>query len=121
VRLTCSLFPHTFLVCRAGVQRLIALFIQLPGSTTLEGLDFAGSFVYQIMDDINAKFNRLKLGDDGTGRTPLLPTQTLSEAGIVLGTKLVVELTAVITAGLIGKWGKIHPSSLRHGFSSRYS
>jgi hypothetical protein len=91
---------------------LVALFIQLPGSTTLEVMDTAGPYVGHIKDAIIAKFKRFrdldpsdlllfKLGDAGS-RTPLNPTQTLSEAGIGAGTKLGVELTAATQASLTG-------------------
>jgi hypothetical protein len=94
----------------------IPLSIQLPDVPEPQFLLAEGEYVGQVVDAINAKFNRLKgvtaeqvqlykLGDDGTGsRTPLHPMQTLSEAGIISGTKLVLELTAVTTAGLSGWW-----------------
>lgn len=78
----------------------VTLFIQLPGST--EGMDFAGRFVYQIKDATIAKFKldaaphqlRLfKLGDGGR-RIQLDPTQTLTDAGVVTGTTLVLEPVA---------------------------
>jgi hypothetical protein len=80
----------------------------------LEGLDTAGSYVGHIKDAIIAEFKRFKdldpsdlllfkLGDAGSGsRTPLIPAQTLSDAGIVSGTTLVVELTAAPQAPLAG-------------------
>jgi hypothetical protein len=91
---------------------LITLLIQLPGCTTLEVLDTAGLYVGHIKNAVITEFKQLeglkadqlqlfKLGGDGS-RTPLDPANTLSEAGIVVGTKLVVELTAATQAPLAG-------------------
>ena len=89
---------------------LITLFIQLPDSTTLEVMDTAGPYIGHVKDAIIAEFKldaapqqlRLfRLGDASSGsRTSLDPPQSLSEAGIVAGTKLAVELSAATSAGL---------------------
>ena len=59
-------------------------------------------YVGQVIDAIIVKFKMdaapqqlqlSKLGDDGSSRILLKPTQTLSEAGIIASTRLVVELT----------------------------
>jgi hypothetical protein len=110
---------------------LITLFIQLPGSTTLEVVDTAGPYVGHIKDAIIAKFKLdaaphhlllFKLDDAGSGsRTLLIPTQTLSDAGIISGTTLVVELTAATQAPLAGMWedGLLVPVAGLHVHSRR--
>jgi hypothetical protein len=75
-------------------------------------MDTVGPYVGHIKRAIIAEFKLdaaphhlllFKLGDTGSGsRTPLNPTQTLSDAGLVSGTKLVVELTAATLAPLAG-------------------
>ncbi len=102
----------SFVVVQAS-SGLIALFLRLPGCTTSEGLDFAGSFVYQIKDASIAKFKQLEgmkadelqlFKIDGGIRTLLGPTQSLSEAGVVACTSLAMELTFATQASLAGAW-----------------
>lgn len=83
----------------------IQLFVQLPGGGIgYEGIDFTGSHVFHIKDAILAKFTILfkdldpsalhlfKL--DGSSRTLLDPSQTLSEAHVDSNARLVVEIVS---------------------------
>ena len=87
----------------------ITLFIQLPGSTSFEGMDFTGARVYNIKDAIIAKFKLnatpqqvLLFKLDGSGsRTPLDPTYTLADAGLVADTRLAVEVKVAAPAGAL--------------------
>lgn len=91
------------LVAAQVPRGLIPLFIQLPGATNFEGIDFTGKRVFQLKDAIISKFKLFKDFDpselqlfklDGSAaRTLLDPTHTLSEAGITARNTLVVELT----------------------------
>lgn len=80
----------------------IPLTIQLPGILKPQGIHAEGHFVWEIVDAIITKFKQLFSGVDpnhvqlfkldGSTSTPLDHTQTLNEAGIHAGTKLVVEI-----------------------------
>ncbi len=92
------------------------LFIQLPGSTSFEVINTAGPRVGNLKDAIIAKFkqrfsdvdpDQLKLYKEGSSRTPLDPTNTMSEADIFTGTKLLVEVTAAAQAPLAGVWEEL--------------
>ena len=73
-----------------------------------QGLFAEGQFVWQVIDAIIAKFKLditpqqlllFKLGDDGVSRTLLHPMQTMNEAGILAGTKLVAIVAAPAELG----------------------
>ena len=80
----------------------IPLFIQLPGVVQPQFLLAEGLYVGQVIRAIIAEFKKLFSGVDpnnvlmykldGGCRTPLYPTQTLSEAGINAGSTLVVAI-----------------------------
>lgn len=99
---------------------LLSVFVQLPGCTTYEGLDVAGTHVFHLKDAIIAKFKQMEgrkadelqlvklegnsrtpLGPmlklTGSGRSLLDPTHTLSEAGVRLFDRVIVELAAAAT------------------------
>ena len=94
-------------ISQQALRRPITLYIQLPGYTNFEGIDFNGVRVHHLKDAIIAKFKLdvapqllqlFKLHDDGS-RTLLDPMQTLSEAGLRSDTKL--SVVATITPGVI--------------------
>lgn len=81
----------------------ITLFLQLNASGSFEIIDTAGPLVGHVKKAIIAEFKQLdgiKVDElqlfklDSGSRTPLDPAQTLSDAGIHSGTKLVVVVTA---------------------------
>jgi hypothetical protein len=99
---TCSFF-YCLLSERAEQLKLpsrpISLFILLPGSVIYEGIDFSGPLVYHLKDAIIAKFRldaapqKLHLFKlDGSFRTLLNPVHTLTDAGVNMHSKLVVEI-----------------------------
>ena len=86
----------------------IPVSVRLPGVVMPQGLFAEGQFVWQVIDAIIAKFKLditpqqlllFKLGDDGVSRTLLHPMQTMNEAGILAGTKLVAIVAAPAELG----------------------
>jgi hypothetical protein len=106
--LVCACFCPNEQLADVASQASIPLFIQLPGSSTNEGLDFSNTHVYHIKDAIIAKFKLLQfapqqlllflLGDAHSSRVLLDPSLTLSEACIRSGSRLAVELSAPVSA-----------------------
>lgn len=83
----------------------LLLYVTLPGSSTVELLRVpleATEYVGDLKDAIITKFNKPGgykadqlhlINVDGSHRTVLRPTQTLSDAGVRGGTELAVEFT----------------------------
>lgn len=111
------LYPHTEpAVLSQSLGTSVRLFVQLPGSSTaslLRVLRDETECVGDIIDAIIAKFNmkqrfmgispdQLQLFklDSGGSRTLLTPMQTLSQACILEGSRLAVELTAAVQVPL---------------------
>lgn len=81
----------------------LSLSVRLPGVVMPQYLLAKGHYVGQVIDAVIAKFkldtapqNLQLLKLDGSIRTPLVPTQTLSEADVTANSEVEVEVIAQV-------------------------
>jgi hypothetical protein len=113
--LFCTLCLYPSCNCVQVPSELIPLFIQLPGFITFEGVrvdpiafisDLKKAVIIEFKLDTAPQCLRLYKLDGSSSCTMLDPAQTLGEAGIVAGTKLVAHFAAVAQVPMAGLWVK---------------